>query len=235
MKVVKFARKAAFLATIVVPFQISAADWSGCYLGLNGGYGDGNNQLDIQLFQEVAYEDRSAGSASSDGSLYGLQFGCDYQASEKWVAGFQLSGSKSNINGKHVFIEGTGPNNYVNYETDQSVSLTGKFGYLVKESTLLYSKLGWVTTDQVYTDTDPTYDPPLFYQKSQSRSGWTAGVGVEHKFLENVSFFIEMNHVDLGRKADIEFDNLGEIAIDDYIAAIDQSLNQFMVGINYYF
>jgi outer membrane immunogenic protein len=231
----KLSHKATLLATLALSFQINARDWSGCYLGANVGYGDGNNQLDIELFQDIAYDDRSAGSASSSGSLYGLQFGCDYQPSEKWVLGAQLSGSEVEVDGRHLFIDGTGPNNYVTYETDQLLSLTGKLGYLVKDSTLLYSKLGWVSTEQRYFDTDPFYDPPLRYQKSLTRSGWSVGVGVEHKFLENVSFFIEMNRVELGTEKNIPFDNLGEIEIDDYVASIDQSLNQFMVGLNYYF
>ena len=151
------------------------------------------------------------------------------------MAGIQVSASKADMNGEHLFIDGNGPNNNVSYETDQTLSLTGRFGYLVKDSTLLYAKLGWVTTDQVYTDTDPDYNPPLFYQKSLSRSGWTAGVGIEHKFVENVSFFFELNQVELGRKDNISFDNLGTIAIDDYVAAVDQSSQQLMVGLNYYF
>ncbi len=234
MKVVKFARKATFLATMAVSMQISAAEWSGCYLGANAGYGDGDNQIN-QTFFEGNVINHNGGSTSSDGTIYGAQFGCDYQPSEKWVAGFQLSASKANIEGRHVFVGGTGPDNYVSYETDQTLSVAGRFGYLVKDSTLLYTKIGWVTTDQLYTDQDPTYDPPLFYQTSESRSGWTAGVGIEHKFVENVSFFAEFNHIDLGREENIALDNLGEIDISDYLASIDQSMNQYMVGMNYYF
>jgi len=230
----KLIRNVALLTTMLASSQILAADWSGCYLGANAGYGDGSNQITVNFFANEAF-DKDAGSTSSSGSLYGAQFGCDFEASKKWVAGFQLSASKTDISGKHLYFEGTGPENYVRYETDQFLSLSGRLGYLVKDSTLLYSKLGWVTTDQVYTDSDPDYSPPLIFQKSQSRSGWVFGVGVEHKFVENVSFFAELNHVELGTEDNIILIDLGEIDINDYEVSIDQSMLQFMVGINYHF
>jgi len=235
MHIIKFSCKAALLATLALSFQTNAEDWSGCYLGAHIGHGKGDNQLDILRFQDITYENRSAGSASSSGSMYGAQFGCDYQTSEKWVSGVQFSASKLDMNGEHLFIDGNGPNNYVNYDSDQSLSIVGKFGYLLKDTSMLYAKLGWVTTNQVYTDTDPDYDPPLFYQKSLSRKGWTVGVGFEHKFRDYVSYFFEVNHLALGREDNILFDNLGLIAIDDYEAAVDQSANLFTAGLNFYF
>lgn len=227
----------SLLATGIVLFTqgaFAANDWKGCYAGVNLAYGNGDNNATTTFYQGEAINNY-AGSADSNGSLTGLQLGCDTTLNDKWVIGAKISAQTSGVDGKHLYQGGTGPSNYLTYKTNDMFGLQGRIGYLLNESSLVYFQTGFVRSEQEYTDTDPDFNPPIELYAKQNHSGWTAGIGFEHQFTEKFSFFTEYNHADFGTKDNIVQEDRGGLGIDDTTLSVEQSLNTFNIGVNYRF
>ncbi|HOP21667.1 MAG TPA: porin family protein [Gammaproteobacteria bacterium] len=214
--------------------QLYASDWEGCYFGLNGSYANGDNRTVNTLYQGDSTR-HYAGSADSSGSTYGLQLGCDMDLTTNWVFGTKITAQNADIDGKHVFEGGTGSENYFWYKSKDLYTITGRIGYTFNDSSLLYFQGGWAQSKQVYNDVDPTWTPPIDFYKSKNLTGWTVGLGLEHKFNENFSLFGEFNRLDFGTEGNILFEDRGNIGIDDYTVEVEQSMNNFVVGVNYHF
>ena len=83
----------------------------------------------------------------------------------------------------------------VNFNNQWFDTLTGRIGYAVAPTWLLYFQGGaaWA-----HTSTDITFDGVQFGQTSNTRSGWTVGGGVEWMFAPHWSAFLEGNYMDFG-------------------------------------
>jgi outer membrane immunogenic protein len=118
------------------------------------------------------------------GALGGVQAGCNYQIAH-WVFGVQGDwdwSSASNSNANTVFPLFTDQSN-----TKSLASLTLRTGY-AWDRFLLYVKGGgaWLRTD--FTLQGPA---AVFPTVSDTRNGWTIGVGGEYAFLDWLTGFIE--------------------------------------------
>lgn len=213
---------------------LAEEDWKGCYLGANAAYADGNNSTRNTFYQDQTV-DHFAGSADSSGTLAGLQIGCDTPLNDKWLIGAKATAQTANVDGRHLYNGGTGPQDYFAYYTNDLFTIQGRIGYFIGGSSLVYFQTGWVQANQEYNDTDPDYAPPIDLYASRNRDGWTAGIGFEHKFNDKFSFFTEYNRIDFGTEHNIVQEDRGGLGIDDTTLSIDQNLNSFNVGINYRF
>ena len=81
-------------------------------------------------------------------------------------------------------------------------TLTGRLGYAVAPAWLLYGQGGaaWVKTS-----TDVAIAGLTFGGNGNTRTGWTAGGGVEWMFAPNWSAFLEGNYMDLGDNNHLAF------------------------------
>ena len=127
------------------------------------------------------------GSHTASGALGGFQGGCDYQAGH-WVLGVAgdwdwASANASNANAVFPFI------------TDESrikslASLTFRTGY-AWDRFLLYGKGGgaWLQSDY-----NVQVGGVAVSTASDTRRGWTVGVGGEYAFLDWLTGFIEYDY-----------------------------------------
>jgi len=87
--------------------------WTGCYLGLQLGYGFGESNYNGQFVDPVVPSTFGASTAvilnpanpidfGTGGVFGGGQVGCDYQLARNWVIGVAADGSGANINGTSV-------------------------------------------------------------------------------------------------------------------------------------
>jgi outer membrane immunogenic protein len=156
--------------------------WTGCYVGGNGGGFWARRDWSDPVFGSGDFGDQTA-----SGALGGVQAGCDYQRGH-WVLGVQGDwdwSSASNSNANTVFPLFTDQSN-----TKSLASLTLRTGY-AWDRFLLYVKGGgaWLRTD--FTLQGPT---AVFPTVSDTRRGWTIGVGGEYAFLDWLSGFIEYDY-----------------------------------------
>jgi outer membrane immunogenic protein len=164
-------------------------NWTGCYVGGHVGYGWSKNKgMD---YGSPSY----AIDYNGNGGLYGGQIGCNYQAAgSPWVFGVQGAYSGANINGHGQNNQGTDVSNKIK----SLGSITGRIGFTgFNPQTIIYGKGGWgfAKQDQFLSGAGTA---------DVSRSGWTAGAGVEWALdsigWRNWSTFLEYEHYQFGTK-----------------------------------
>ena len=143
----------------------SAADWSGLYIGVHGGYGFGGivDADDPELGYDIS------------GALAGVQLGARQQNGDI-VYGLQGDISWSGQSGVYHYEDGsTDPDDI--FGIDWQGSLTGRLG-IALDSALVYGLAG-VTIASATADWGTPHSATLY--------GATVGAGVEFKLTDNLS------------------------------------------------
>jgi outer membrane immunogenic protein len=180
--------------------------WTGCYVGVNVGALRGRFELDGPF----------GGSASRNGDwgfAGGGQIGCDYQfAGTGFVIGFRnmFDGTTNHRSRDFTVTTATGTaTGTVDFHNRWFDALTGRVGYSWAPPWLLYFQGGavWsrVTADIAGTVPAPVGAlalPPIAFAGSFSdtKTGWTVGLGSEYRFAPNWSVFLEGNYYDFGSR-----------------------------------
>src|SRR5712691_3109425 len=107
--------------------------WTGCYIGGNIGW--------AQVDTRVSFDGVRDFSRSANGFAGGGQFGCDYQFASNWVIGIQglIDGTSIDASRESVLF----PGNTFHAKVDWFGTITGRLGYTITPSFLLYGKFGW--------------------------------------------------------------------------------------------
>jgi outer membrane immunogenic protein len=164
--------------------------WTGCYIGGNVG----------GLWAKQDWTNAALGAESSvtiSSWLAGAQVGCNYQVSQ-WVFGIQGDYDWSNANGTATDVLAAAGS------TDQSnikslASVTGRVGY-AWDRFLGYVKGGGAWEQDNYTVTIAV--PAFVTTLSDTRTGWTIGVGGEYAFTNWLTGFAEYDYYDFGTRAE---------------------------------
>jgi len=177
------------------PVWIPAAyDWSGFYLGLNGGGASSRECWTINSVAGVPVAPNSEGCHTATGGLVGGQLGYRWQTSG-WVAGFEFQGDWTTLKGSNSSLTAIIP--YTNLSRLDAIGLiTGQVGYSWN-TVLLYVKGGAAVTDTRYSSFF-TATGGVFNQTRDTRWGGTAGVGLEFSFVPDWSVAFEYDHLFMG-------------------------------------
>jgi outer membrane immunogenic protein len=164
-------------------------NWTGCYAGANGG----GLWADKEWWQ-VGGAGALFSGHSVDGGIGGVQIGCDYQFAGHWVVGIQ---------GDYDWASATGSGVHSTLATltDQSHisgvgSVTGRVGY-AWDRFLGYVKGGGAWDRDSYLQFFPATGA-AFATSSETRGGWTVGIGGEYAVWQNLSVFLEYDYYDFG-------------------------------------
>jgi outer membrane immunogenic protein len=172
-------------------------DWSGFYVGINGGGGSSRKCWDItnDFFLGVFSPPAAEGCHDATGGTVGGQIGYRWQ-SQAWVFGVEAQGNWADFKGSNT-------NLFFGANTDHSKVdafglFTGQIGY-AWNSTLLYVKGGAaVTSDKYYTSDIPT--GLTIDTASETRWGGVIGAGVEFSFARSWSVAFEYDHLFMGSR-----------------------------------
>jgi outer membrane immunogenic protein len=170
------------------PAMIAAVyDWSGFYIGANGGWGSSHNSWNSVLPFVVGSE----GSHDATGGTVGGQVGYRWQAGT-FVFGVEAQGNWADFKGSNAStLFGA---NFVNRsKTDAFGLFTGQVGYAANNF-LLYVKGGAAVTSNKYTVVNAA---GAFVGSTSSDTNWggTIGVGAEYAFAPNWSVGVEYDHL----------------------------------------
>ena len=176
------------------PAMIAAIyDWSGFYVGANGGYGSSRNCYTNTAIAGVAVAPASEGCHDSTGGTVGGQLGYRWQAGP-WVFGLEAQGNWADFSGSNASLAALGASNRT--RIDALGLFTGQVGYSWNNA-LLYVKGGAAVTDNRYegllTGTGIVVD-----RTSGTRWGATVGAGVEYGFAPNWSAALEYDRLFMG-------------------------------------
>jgi outer membrane immunogenic protein len=169
-------------------------DWSGFYVGINGGGGWNRSCWSQTSFFGVAViPSASEGCATNSGGTAGGQVGYRWQAAS-WVFGVEAQGNWADFNGSNVSLVLPFISNQT--KVDAFGLFTGQVGYAWNNA-LLYVKGGAAVTDNKYTSL-VTATGLVLSNASETRWGGTVGAGFEYGFAPNWSVAVEYNHLFMG-------------------------------------
>jgi outer membrane immunogenic protein len=199
-------------APVMAPVAVSS--WSGCFVGVNGGYATAPTDW------TVTGTSIAAGSHDATGGVVGGQIGCDLQTGN-FVIGIEGLMDWADLSGSHNF-------GGVHFETDTNwlATVTGRAG-IALDRTLLYVRGGaaFINNDFAFSalGVRPTGD--------ETQTGWTVGVGAEWAFTPGWSARVEYNYMDFGGVTP----TFCARGICGTALDIDQVVHSVTVGLNYRF
>jgi outer membrane immunogenic protein len=172
-----------------------AYNWTGCYLGVEGGgnWGkvsetDAADRTDRFIGQPIVVPFRISGV------LLGGTVGCNYQVGTL-VFGVENDFSWTNKSGAANDIPPFNTAAVNEFREKWIDTLRGRLG-VAWDRALFYA-----TGGAAFADTTLSVRAPRFpVDDSQTRSGWAAGVGVEYALWQSLSVKIEYLHVDFGSR-----------------------------------
>jgi outer membrane immunogenic protein len=169
------------------PPPVYVFSWTGCYFGGNIG----------GLWVNKEITGPFGGSVSADGSSWaaGVQAGCNYQFAGGWVIGVQADYDWANagFDRNSVFFANT----TTSFKVKSVASVTGRIGYAWDRF------LGYVKGGVAWERDELSFIFPAFVATfSDTRSGWTIGIGGEYAFSEWLSAFVEYDFYDFGNRGD---------------------------------
>jgi outer membrane immunogenic protein len=253
------------VALIVMSAPVLAADmpvkarplppawsWTGCYVGVNVGYGwetfrkSGINQYNTATGAFIATHPDF--SFDDDGAVGGGQIGCNWQYGQ-WVWGLETDLQVTSIEARNrlpgVFGNTAAPNTTTFTEAGSALRWFGtaraRAGWTVTPTTLLYvtggfaygrvnSHLGFGSTATNAITTAVNFDDQYHY-------GWTVGAGAEAKIAQNFTAKLEYLYVDLG-SASYAFNSINLVDVfarSNFVWDQRTNFHIVRVGLNYQF
>lgn len=254
---------AADLAVRAAPVPVPLFTWTGCYLGINGGwigqetsYTTGRQLLapfgdpDAATPAENALLAHSYSSSQSGGTIGG-QFGCQYQWG--WfVLGGEWDANWAGVKDDNFFSYSAAATNNVWFprqewthtQMDWFTTARVRVGAAWWDRVLVYATggLAMASVDS-YTHVafnngnNPFFIPQYFGAYRESRIGWTVGGGIEWAFAANWTAKAEFLYIDLGSDDYISprttFNGTTDTRV--WASSVDTQAYVARVGINYLF
>ncbi len=168
-----------------VPVPVPYFSWTGIYIGLNAGYGFGNSQWSAFGV--------NTGNFNTSGFVGGGTLGGNYQFGS-FVVGLEADGDYNGLNGTtsnaNCFFIATG----TSCQTSSTwlATVRGRAGFAL-DRVLFYGTAGGAFGNIIAQSGGLT--------DRNTKSGWTAGGGIEYAFLPNWTAKAEYLYVSLGNGA----------------------------------
>ncbi|MBV8924419.1 MAG: outer membrane beta-barrel protein [Bradyrhizobium sp.] len=178
------------------PAMVAAIyDWSGFYIGINGGGGSSRESWNLTNLAGVPVAPAAGeGSHNATGGLVGGQLGYRWQ-SGAWVFGVEVQGDWADFKGSNVSQLPAFAGAVTNQTKLDAFGLfTGQVGY-AWNNVLWYVKGGAAVTDNKFTGLTAGV---VIDQENDTRWGGTVGTGLEVSFAPNWSVAFEYDHLFLG-------------------------------------
>jgi outer membrane immunogenic protein len=208
--------------TIPAAAPVVTYNWTGCHVGARVG-----GVLGISR------------NFSSAGFVGGGQVGCDYQFAPGWVAGVEGRAAWStlkNSHASHIINRNTGitiPSQFT-LGNDFLASATARLGYSFTDRWLIFVSGGAAWTQEKIDDAFTTVagiavDPSA----TMTRTGWTAGGGVEYAFSRNWSAKLEYDYYDFGSHGATLTSATNNAFV--IVSNLNDTIHEVTIGVDYNF
>jgi len=198
---------------VVAPVPVFS--WTGCYIGANIGGAWAHKDFSVNGFDD--------GSHSASGIAGGGQIGCDYQFASNWLIGIQGMFDGADLTGDRSFGDET-----FHTKVRWFGTVTGRLGFLVTPSFLIYGKGGVAFVGDHHSFTE---DSSFASTGDFTRTGWDAGVGLEWMFFPSWSVWLEWDHMGFGDRNETFIFPNGHFFVEN----VKQNVDKVLVGVNYRF
>jgi len=212
------------------PMMAAIYDWSGFYIGINGGGGWSRKCWDVSNILGVAINPNlNEGCHDATGGMVGGQVGYRWQ-SAAWVFGLEAQGDWANLRGSNASLLAGGL--VTNRSKIDGLGLfTGQVGY-AWSNVLWYLKGGAAVASDKY-DGSFTAIGVVFDRARGTRWGGVIGTGIEVGFAPNWSVGFEYDHAFMGT-TDVNF-TATPVAFFSRTERVSQDIDMATVRINYRF
>lgn len=207
------------------PMMAAIYDWSGFYIGLNGGGGSARKCWTETNDVNLGVGNRDQGCHDATGGTVGGQIGYRWQAAT-WVFGLEGQGNWADFSGSNANLFFTDVRD--NSKIDAFGMLTGSVGYAWNNA-LLYVKGGAAVVSDKYS-TNFISTNVLIDQARETRWGGVIGAGLEFAFAPNWSVGVEYDHMFMGTRDVTATDVSGAFSATDRIR---QDVDLGTVRVNY--
>jgi outer membrane immunogenic protein len=164
-------------------------DWSGFYIGANGGWGSSRKCWDFTTPAGVFFANEGCHDAT--GGTAGGQIGYRWQAST-WVFGLEAQGNWADFKGSNQSLFAPA---FTNQSRIDAFGLfTGQVGYAANNA-LFYLKGGAAVTGDRFRSLSTATGAVVATTNDDTRWGGVVGAGVEYGFAPNWSAAIEYDHM----------------------------------------
>jgi outer membrane immunogenic protein len=176
--------------TKAAPMIAPIFDWSGFYLGVNGGWGTARNCWD--LVDLAGGLIGAEGCHDSNGATAGGQIGYRWQTGT-FVVGIEGQGNWADFKGSNDSL--LAPGIFTNQTKIEAFgTITGQVGW-AWNNVLFYAKAGGAVTSNRYRTFFTPTGALVAEGNEDTRWGGVAGAGFEYGFTPNWSAGIEYNHL----------------------------------------
>ena len=210
------------------PIMTPYYNWTGFYIGINGGGGSSHKCWDSVVLGGGALIG-GEGCHNATGGTVGGQVGYRWQ-SASWVFGLEGQGNWADFSGDNVST--LIPTQRNRSKIDAFGLITGQVGY-AWNNVLFYVKGGGaVVADKYNVFTAPGFvgAGTLLASTNDTRWGGTVGAGLEFGFAPNWSVGIEYDHIFLGNRT-LTLNAPGGVAFQS--DRISQNVDMGLVRVNY--
>jgi outer membrane immunogenic protein len=209
------------------PMVAAIYDWTGFYIGLNGGGGSARKCWDINNSAGAAIAPAfGEGCHDATGGMAGGQLGYRWQATN-WVFGLEAQGDWADFRGSNASQFFAGATNQT--KIDAFGLFTGQVGY-AWNSLLWYVKGGAAVANDSYIGFN-TASSFAFDTAHQTRWGGTVGTGLEFGFAPSWSVAVEYDHIFMGNQ-NVTFTSVAT-GLPDRTDNIRQDVDMGTVRVNY--
>jgi outer membrane immunogenic protein len=220
--------------------------WTACYAGVN--VGDGAGESRGQSSVAPGSPDARAGygatlnavgtyERTTDGFTGGGEIGCNYRLN-RFVVGaegdfgaFDYHASRNTT--PYTSNGGSTLGFSDSVQTGWLGTVRGRLGFLVTPTALLYGTGGGAFTNETFTENIAfgSLAPTLNGSTSSTRTGWTAGGGIEFAFMPQWTAKIEYLYADFGN---LSFTNIAANG-SSYTHSNHLTENIVRVGVNWHY
>lgn len=214
------------------PIEPTGYDWTGAYVGLQGGYAWGGSDVTASEGPPPISEsfssnpvtiNRGKGAIGLDGFAGGVHAGYNWQV-ESLVLGFEGDIELADMNGTTGILRDGARTGKVKQEIDWLGSLRLRAGFAVDRA-LIYATGGVAAGGVEFS----LYSlDGKFASNDETNWGWTAGGGVEYALTDEMSARVEYRYTDLG---DIDADD-ADAGVE---AEADAAFHAIRAGLSWHF
>lgn len=229
------------LAPQAAQAQDAGYDWGGFYLGVNGGYGWGNDTVTESDLTTILVDDVL--SMDEAGALGGIQAGYNWQLDPSLLLGWETDFDIGSLEGHGALVTTDGSTTQrINFTADSTLEWLGttraRAGFAA--GNLLFYGTGGLAYGgvrrhgKIYAASVPSGSQceNTCYDLSSSKTdiGWALGVGVELAVTDNVTLRAEYQRVDFGTQK-LETPSVG-FSAGTGVFAYDNAYDVVRLGLN---
>ena len=173
----------------VATSQKHTTNFNGLYYGFEIGYSHANANAYSHTDLDDAFYGRYVYNTDPYGYLAGLNLGYNIKVSPSMLIGVELGYDDRMSASDQTTPDGV---HFNTVRVKNSIDIISKIGYLLNESTLLYTVGGYQGTDVESTFHRPTLNTTQ--TSTTRRGGYTLGLGLEREVSDSMTYKFEYRH-----------------------------------------